>query len=248
MEDRDEKGWVSQIQSFSVNDGEGIRTTIFLSGCPLRCKWCSNPETWNLKGGTLMSVKQVMDRVKRDVIFFRESGGGVTFSGGEATSQPEFLGALVDSLYHMGIGTAMETSGYFSWEEVASIVEKLDFIFADIKHMDGEKHKTFTGMDNRIILENIKRIGELKKQAVIRIPFIKGINDDKENIKATAKFVKEYVKEGKIEILPYHNLGEHKYRDLGLEKYINIYGTPSKQEIEAAKQIIVAEGVKTINY
>ena len=248
MGNLDRKGWVSQMQSFSVNDGEGIRTTIFLSGCPLRCKWCSNPETWNLNSGTLMSVKQVIDRVKRDVIFFRQSGGGVTFSGGEATVQADFLGTLVDSFYNMGIDTAIETSGYFQWEEVSSIFEKLDFIFIDIKHMDNEKHKSLTGMDNSLILENIKKIGQLEKKVVIRIPFVKGINDNERNIQATARFVREYVKRGMIEILPYHNLGEHKYRDLGLEKYINIYDAPSKEEIERAKHTIATEGVETITF
>lgn len=242
----DAMGYVSQIQSFSVNDGNGIRTTIFLSGCPLRCKWCANPETWIM--GKRMSVGEILKQVKRDMIFFRESGGGVTFSGGEPTFQQDFLRTLVNAHMDMGIDMAIETSGFFVWEEVKGILEKLDQIFVDIKHMDTKKHKSLTGVDNELILENIKKMGSLNQDVVVRIPLIKGINDDRENIADTAAFVMQYVPEGKIEVLPYHDLGVHKYDALGLNRYKNRFDTPAKQEIDAVKQAIAGMGVAVTDY
>jgi glycyl-radical enzyme activating protein family len=245
----DEKGYVSQIQSFSVNDGEGIRTTIFLSGCPLRCKWCCNPETWTINPKIAqLSVKEVLQRVKRDIIFFRESGGGITFSGGEATFQQSFLRALVNVHEEIGVDMAIETSGYFIWDQVKDVMEKLDFIFVDLKHMNSKKHHELTGVDNKLILENIEKIGNLNKAVVVRIPLVKGINDDEENISSTAKYVKQYVPGGKIEILPYHNLGEKKYETMRLDKFKNVFNTPSREEINAVKEIIRSTGVEIIDY
>lgn len=246
----DEKGYVSQIQRFSVNDGDGIRTTIFLVGCPLRCKWCCNPETWTItpKLSTLMSVGEIIEKIKRDIIFFRESGGGVTFSGGEATFQQNFLRALVNAHKEIGVDMAIETSGYFIWDQLEDIMKKLDLIFVDLKHMNGEKHHELTGVDNKLILENIKKIGNLDKEVVIRIPLIKGINDDKENIINTAKYVKQYVPTGKIEILPYHNLGAYKYDEIGLSSFKNTFNTPSVREIDTVKEIINSIGVEIVDY
>lgn len=292
MEYLDERGYVSQIQDFSVNDGDGIRTTIFLSGCPLRCKWCCNPETWTVKPklaifkekcvkcgrcikvcpklgdkctacgtcvsvcpqearkimGSYMTVEEVMNKVKKNMIFFRESNGGVTFSGGEATFQQSFLRALVNAHYEMGIDMAIETSGYFPWNEVKDIFEKLDFIFVDIKHMNAKKHGELTGVDNKLILDNIKKIGELNKEVVIRIPLIKGINDYDKNIIDTAEYVKKYVVNGKIEILPYHKLGESKYETIELDKFKNVFETPDPHEIDMVKQLIMSVGVEIADY
>ncbi|MEY7999013.1 glycyl-radical enzyme activating protein [Clostridium sp. Mt-5] len=292
MRNSEEKGYVSQIQGFSVNDGEGIRTTIFLSGCPLRCKWCCNPETWTIDPqlalfkekcigcgrcveicptaqkkcsacgrctevcpvgarkimGTKMSVKEVVDVVKKDMIFFRESNGGVTFSGGEATFQQDFLRALTSEFKKYGIDMAIETSGYFTWDELKHIFEELDFIFVDIKHMDGKRHRELTGVDNSIILENIKKIGELNKPVVVRIPLVKGINDTEENIVSAAKYVKKHVPCGKMEILPYHNLGESKYETIGWDRFKHTFDTPSQEEIKKVKKWIYDVGVEIVDY
>jgi pyruvate formate lyase activating enzyme len=299
----DIQGYVTQIQNFSVNDGEGLRTTIFLSGCPLRCKWCANPETWTVSPkvaviqdkcvkcgkclhvcpnnsiersmkylpikdrciccgscadvclsnarkimGKKMSVKEVINIVKRDIIFFDESGGGVTFSGGEPTYQLEFLHALIKSLKEIGINIAIETSGYFKWEDTKDVFENIDFAFIDIKHMDRLKHKELTGIDNDVILENIKTIGKLGKDIVIRIPLIEGINDSEENLMATSSFVKEYVPNPKIEILPYHNLGFYKYESLGLSVCKQEFVTPSKFRLKILTEFIGSLGIEIVEY
>ena len=149
-------GYVMNIQDFSVNDGEGIRTNIFLAGCPLTCAWCSNPEGQTLQNAmtSYMTVEEVTDKVKKQMIFYRMSGGGVTFSGGEATVQQEFLRCLAGRLYDMGISLAIETCGQFAFEEVKDILGKMDLIFYDIKHMDAGKHRIFTGISNEKILSN----------------------------------------------------------------------------------------------
>lgn len=245
------RGKLMQLQHFSINDGEGIRTTIFLAGCPLRCKWCSNPESWNIEVNDYikkMSLDEIISEIERYMIFYRYSNGGVTYSGGEPTLQKKFLRKMVNAFYNKGIHQSIETSGYFNLEEVEDIFKKLDFIFIDIKHMDNIKHKELTGVGNKIILDNIKSLGRLNKEIVVRVPFIKDINDSEENIKETAKFVYDNVAGGKIELLPYHSLGNYKYDSLGLKDYKNTFTTPTKDELDKAKQIIQDVGVKTIEY
>ncbi|HHQ8638883.1 TPA: glycyl-radical enzyme activating protein [Clostridioides difficile] len=268
------KGRVVKVQHFSVNDGDGIRTTIFLEGCKLKCKWCSNPDSWSniVKLGVMkdkcvscnrcidvcpqnisslfdraqinnkcdlcgecikvclkdaicimteeMSVEEIVEEVEKDFIFFFESNGGITFSGGEPTLQIDFLRELVDIFYDKGINIAIETCGYFDWNKVNDVFEKIDHIFVDIKSMDDNIHKEYTGVSNKIILDNICRLSKLNKSMVIRVPIIYGVNDSEENIRNTALFVKQNVPGGKMELLPYHKFGIDKYKALGLEDYI----------------------------
>lgn len=240
-----------QLQHFSVNDGEGIRSTIFMAGCPLRCKWCCNPESWSLETNEYvkkMSVKEIMDEIDRQTIFYRYSQGGITYSGGEATVQLQFLRNMVNIFYDKGIHQSIETCGYFNWIDAKDIFEILDFIFIDIKHFDNDKHRQLTGVDNYKILDNIKAIGRLNKEVVVRIPFIKDINDDEENINNTAKFVYDNIPNGKMELLPYHSLGNYKYDTLGLEEYKNIFHIPSKEDIEKAKSIINSYNIEIVEY
>lgn len=295
-------GRVLQIQNFSVNDGDGIRSTVFLAGCPLRCKWCSNPEGWISKNkiawyentctgcgkcveacplsiGINLNLKENRDRcnacgkcvdvcvkgarknmvldmtsqevvnsIKPYTIFYRSSGGGVTFSGGEAFSQSEFLFETAKKLYDMGINLAVETSGYFDFEKVKHIFELFDTIFIDIKHMNNDKHLYYTGKDNICILENIKRIYDINKNIVIRIPTIVGINADELNIKATAQFVHNSIPKAKIELLPYHNYGEVKYEALGFKYSDDLFKTPNSEMIKELRNLIEDEGVDTIEY
>jgi len=297
-------GVVSQIQGFCVNDGEGIRTNVFLSGCPLRCQWCANPETWTAEPkltvvkekctgcnncveicirkaalnpmfgdtyvtedcnycglcvdacpngarsilGSVMSVQEVVDRVMKDSIYFRQSGGGVTFSGGEPTFQKSFLRSLVNEFCELGIDMAIESCGYFNWEDTRDIFEKIDFIFMDMKIFDSGKHVLYTGMENALIHENIKSAGKLGKPIVIRIPLMEGVNADDENILNTAAFVKENVPGGRIEVLPYHNFGTYKYDALGKGEHKNHFEAPSAQRVKEIEDIIWQAGVEVADY
>ncbi len=240
-------GYVFQTQRWSLHDGDGIRTTIFLSGCPLRCSWCHNPESWSNNSIQPISVEDLMKTIKRDAVFYRVSGGGVTFSGGEPTYQTEFLRELVKNCMLLGIDTAIETSGYFSWEKTKDVLEMLDFVFVDIKHMDSNTHKKYTGVDNKLILENIVKISNMGKKPVIRIPLIPGVNDDDENIDKISEFILKNLEVRGVEVLPYHDYGLYKYKDLGLDsKYEFI--APTKEKIEEVKSRIKKHGINIINY
>lgn len=238
-------GVVTHIQDFSVHDGDGIRTTVFLAGCSLRCQWCANPETWDTQG-TVMTVGEVLGRVLRSAVFFRESGGGVTFSGGEPGFQPDFLKALIDACDELGVDMALETSGYFRWEEISHHMGKLSLVFVDIKHMDDSVHQRLTGRGNREIQENIRRIGALGIRTVIRVPLIKGINDSDFNLRETAGFVRAAVPGGVIEILPYHDLATSKYIALGLNP--PGFQAPTDSDMAGARKIIEKEGVQTVEF
>lgn len=254
-----EEGIIFQLQSLSVNDGEGIRTVIFLSGCPLRCKWCSNPESWEMSPTSVtdeshnilikkMSINDVISRIERDEIFYRYSDGGVTFSGGEATVQEEFLRSISKEFYDMGISMWLETCGYFDFETCEDILSRLEHIFLDIKHMDSELHMKYTGVPNELILENAKKLYAMDIPITVRIPLIDKVNSDEENIKRTALFMHEHMPLSDIEILPYHNLGIVKYKAMGYGDRINRYETPSDKVIRQAYNIFKEYGVSKVEY
>lgn len=264
------KGYVMNIQPFSVNDGDGIRTTVFLAGCPLRCRWCCNPEgltaekKCSLKDGSrmvsLMDADEVLEKIQKHRLFYAYSGGGITFSGGEATWQTEFLDYLSEKIYDMGYSMAIETCGMFDWDKTEHILRRMDLIFADIKLLDNERHRLWTGASNGRILDNIKRLGRLFREnvsphsrrdlahVVIRIPVVGGINDDEENIRSTAAFVHEHLPHAGIELLPYHEFGKIKYDALGLPYDHPEFRTPDADEMKRLKQIVREEGVEIEDY
>ena len=313
------KGYIMQIQPFSVNDGEGIRTNIFMAGCPLRCKWCSNPEGFSRKevvgwyrrrcigcgacvsvcpqgigtdmdeaasGKTghelciacgacadacpenarirmvsLMDADEVIEEIHRHRIFYSFSGGGVTFSGGEATSQPEFLEYLSRELYDMGYSLALETCGYFDFDSVKDSLERMDLIFIDLKHMDPEVHMRYTGVSNEKILQNIRNLGTFRKkdggcagsagrgpEIVVRIPVIGGVNNSEENISASAAYVRSVLPDAGMELLPYHRLGKIKYEALGMQWLQDDFFTPGKDEMERLRELVREQGVKNADY
>lgn len=296
------KNIVVEIQRWSMTDGPGTRTVVFLKGCPLHCTWCANPESQDRlpqigifplrcvechacarecpervalpakKGafsdgnctqcgkcikachsgartwmGEEMSADQVVQLIKKDMVFYRKSFGGVTFSGGEPLTQPEFLKEMIQGCQHLGIQTAIETCGFFSWESVENTVKLVDFVLFDIKHMDDKKHKTLTGVSNKRILENAIKIAQLDMPMVIRIPVTPSINDNKENIRTTAKFVHDYLPGVLgIEILPYHKLGLAKYDALGLNYKLHHIKSPDDAHMQILRELIIAEGVFSI--
>ena len=205
------------IQRWSLHDGPGIRTTIFFRGCPLRCRWCSNPESWSFDPAPEdPGVEAVLDTIARDAVFYRASGGGITFSGGEPFASPKILETLADAAQAAGIETAAETSGYFDFTAAAPALSMLDHLFVDLKHMDDRCHRELTGVSNKRILENILRINDAGPPFVIRIPLVKGMTDDLGYLKETARFCRGLDRLKGVELLPFHPLGEGKYSALGL--------------------------------
>lgn len=239
-------GFVSHVQDFCVHDGDGIRTTVFLSGCPLRCLWCANPETWELLHGESKTVAEIVRRCSRNRIFFHHSGGGVTFSGGEPGFQPEFVHALATALNAEGFTLAMETCGYFSWEAMQPALELLDLLFFDIKHSDNSSHQALTGKSNTLILKNLAKAGQLLENLVVRLPLVPGVNDQPENLRATADIIRGCLQIPRMEILPYHNWSQKKYEQLGLEW--SAYDIPSTDAIRRAKSVLEECGIIIVDY
>lgn len=243
-------GYIMQLQHFSVNDGEGIRTIVFMAGCPLRCKWCANPEGQTQRNALThwADTDDILAELRHQAIFFRHSGGGVTFSGGEATAQPDFLAEMVDTLYDEGFSLAIETCGYFDYERLAPTLRKMDTIFVDIKHPDADAHRCFTGVDNARILDNIVRADRDGLPLVVRIPTILGVNADDETMTQVFDFFAKNDLHAKLEFLPYHRYGESKYEQLGITLPDAAFATPSQAQLEHWQTLAEARGIEVVSY
>lgn len=220
-------GVVFSIEEFAVNDGPGIRTTVFLKGCPLRCAWCHNPEGQRREpqpltkqgrteiSGYSIDAEALAARIRRDEDIFRDSGGGVTFTGGEPLAQADFLCEVLDRL--TGIHRAIETSGYASKELFERVLERVDYVLFDIKIVDSELHKQWTGVGNELIKANLKTLCESGKPFVARVPLIPGVNDSAENMEATAELLVGAKGLERVELLRYHKTAGAKYPMVGLD-------------------------------
>lgn len=194
--------------------------------------------------GRDVTVGEVMEEIIRDRPYFRRSGGGVTLSGGEALCQPEFAVALLKSVKNMGINTAIETTGYASKEVIASYLPYLDTVLMDIKHTDGEKHKSFTGRDNAKILENARFIAESGARLVIRTPVIPTFNDTVDEIGAIASFAASLPGVRELHLLPYHRIGTDKYPGLGREYTLPDIRPPSDERMSELLYAVNRTGLK----
>lgn len=282
------KGYIFDIRGYSINDGPGIRTTVFFKGCHLRCRWCHNPEGQSPKlelgfnearcigcqecikncprqalsrcgtetiidrekcdlcgicvqlcaaqalefVGKEMSVEEVMKEVEKDRIFYEESSGGVTFSGGEPLRQADFLGAILIECKRKDIHSCLDTSGYAPPEILDRIGDLVDLFLYDLKIMDEERHKEYAGAPNTLILENLRRLAAKNKKIIIRIPLIAGINDTPENVVQTAEFLRSLGVISEISLLPYHRLGSQKYKKLNRPDPSNEFQIPSDEKVQ----------------
>lgn len=240
-----------QLQNFSVNDGEGIRTIVFMAGCPLRCAWCANPEGQTCRNAMThwAETDEILQQIRRQAIFYRNSGGGVTFSGGEATAQPEFLREMVDALYDEGFSLALETCGQFDFDALRPMLQKFDLIFMDLKHINAETHKRFTGVDNCLILENLQKTAQLGVPLVVRIPAIIGVNCAESDMRGAFEFISKYCSGAKLELLPYHRYGESKYETLGMQKPSVNFATPTQEQLAVWETMAKREyGIEVVSY
>lgn len=295
-------GIVDEIERYAINDGEGIRSIVFLKGCPLRCQWCSNPESqreksevlyWKTRcigcrkcaaacpkkaisfddreghridrslcdgcgvcieacnsealtlAGKKMTVQEVLDEVMKDKVFYDSSGGGVTFSGGEAMMQLDFMVEIIKELRKNGISTCMETAGLAPSADYLKMIPYIDQFLFDLKIMDPERHKEYTGVSNRMILHNLKMLLENGTNVKVRIPTIPGINASEENMNKVIEFLKGYEERVSIGLLPYHRLGTSKYEKLDRMYELDGIEPPPGKEMEHYRQMFIKSGFRT---
>ena len=291
-------GTTFDIKKFSIHDGPGIRTTIFLKGCPLSCLWCHNPESQSTKPelhyfknrciscgdcaaacpnnaisfvddirlwdsnlcqlcgkcaeacpteaiqlvGESSSLDKIMAEIEKDVIYYDQSGGGVTFSGGEPLQQIDFLAALLQKCKEHEIHTAVDTSGLAAWERFERILPYTDLFLYDLKLMDDEKHRQFTGVGNQVILQNLSKLAESQAKITIRIPIIPNINDDEENLRATRDFIAALGTIQQVDLLPYHNIASDKYHRMAHKYALGKIGTPSAERMKELAKLFEEKG------
>lgn len=292
---------ITNIQKFSIHDGDGIRTTVFFKGCPLKCEWCHNPETqrfekemevdgekctgcgtcasvcpngavrmtedhrpaWDPKACTFCgkcenfcpagvreivgreyTVKELTKELMKDQMFYEESGGGVTFSGGEVMSMDmDFILAMAKELKRQDVTLTIDTCGYVPYERFEKILPYVNTFLYDVKVMDPELHKKYMGTDNKLILENLVRLSQDGARIYIRIPTIKEVNGNEENMKETIAFLKEHdIHPAGVNLLPYHDTGSGKYAKLDMEYKGTDLHAPDKEEMEALAALFVNAG------
>ena len=245
-------GRIFDIQRYSIHDGYGIRTIVFLKGCYLRCRWCCNPESqrYDIEKMTVngaekiigrdVTVSEVMETVLKDRDYYRRSGGGgLTLSGGESLAQPAFAGALLRAAKEAGISTALESTACVEYSVIEGILPWLDQYLMDIKHISSAKHKAFTTMPNERILENAGKISASGlTELSVRVPVIPTFNDTPEEIREIARFAGSLPRVARIHLLPYHRLGTDKYEGLGREYTMADILPPSAEHMEMLKKTV----------
>ena len=244
-------GRVLRIEKTSIHDGEGLRTVVFLKGCPLRCKWCSTPESQRMeieKGyGKDMTVEEVVKEICKDEIFFFHSGGGVTISGGEVLMQADFAKEILKSCMELGIPTAIETSLYSSYDKIRELLPYLTSMYIDFKVTDERRHEFYTGVSNKRIKENLVKVDtEFDGDIHIRIPVIPTVNMNENNMEDTIKFLNNLKHIKDIELLPYHRLGLETYERLGRVYELKDVEIPNIEGLRKMAEIIRENDPKII--
>lgn len=233
---------IFDIKRFAVHDGPGIRTTVFLKGCPMDCWWCHNPESRKSEPeevvysrmlgareverkkiyGKSMKVEEVMQEILKDKLFFEESGGGVTFSGGEPLSQTTALEELLKQCKKNGLHTTVDTCGHAQWASFEKILPFTDLFLYDLKLIDPSNHEKFAGVKNELIIENLQKLMNNNTKVELRIPVVPGVNNSHEELERFMSFLQDKLKKAlKIHLLPYHNIADNKYQKLKSENRMN---------------------------
>ena len=253
MDYLESKGRIFDVQRYSIHDGPGIRTIVFLKGCVLRCRWCCNPEsqeyevqTMKVQGeekliGRDVTVREMIELVEKDRPYYYRSGGGLTLSGGECLCQPEFSRDLLRAAKERGINTGIESMACAEYGRIEQLLPYLDLYLMDIKHTNPAKHKEFTGRSNELMLENARKTalsGQTK--LVIRVPVIPTFNDTVEEIQDIARFAATLPGVDKIHLLPYHRLGQDKYEGLGRDYLMDGIEPPSVEHMDTLKRAVHA--------
>jgi pyruvate formate lyase activating enzyme len=257
-------GVIFDIKRFAVHDGPGIRTTVFFKGCLAHCWWCHNPESQsseiqtvkksnkldglifeeNESVGREISARELLEELRKDSVYFDESGGGVTFSGGEPLMQPEFLKSILRLCKTENIHTTLDTTGYCSPEIIQSIYNYVDLFLYDLKIMDDKLHQKYTGLSNKQILENLQFLKDEGKNIIIRFPIIPRVTDTTSNIQQILDYLHANNGIHEINILPFHKIANHKYVRFQIENRMNKTKEPTKREINKLRKRFESAGFK----
>lgn len=274
------KGIVFDIQRFSVHDGPGIRTTVFMKGCPLHCMWCHNPEGLSSRPqlqhisekcigcgscgtrsrlsdsencptralsvcGEEITVAQAIDEILKDKDFYAD-GGGVTFSGGECLIQADFVTLVLEQAKGLGIHTAIDTSGCVPFENIEKTLGVCDLYLYDVKCADPLLHERYTGVDNALIIENLRKLSETGKEIWIRIPVIPNFNNNDSEMEAIAALLRTLKAVSRVNLIPYHSLGASKYQTLGLSYLYDTELKVSDEELQRYTHIFESQGLTVV--
>ncbi|OCN04514.1 pyruvate formate lyase-activating enzyme 1 [Erysipelotrichaceae bacterium MTC7] len=240
-------GRIHSFESFGTVDGPGIRFVVFMQGCPMRCLYCHNPDTWKIgSGGDVYSVDDVVDQIKKYKNYIKD--GGVTISGGEPLVQIEFVTELLKRLKKEGLHTAVDTSGITFVKDSPAVIEKFDALLEvadlfllDVKHIDPAKHKKLTGKDNRNPRDFMDYLADHNKPVWVRYVLVPGYSDDQKDVEKLHEYLSGYKNIEKIEVLPYHTMGIAKYQNLNIPYPLEGVDKPTKEVIDRTKEIL---GVK----
>lgn len=236
------KGYIHSYETFGTKDGPGIRFVLFLQGCPLRCLYCHNPDTWNKQEAkhiqTPQEVFQEFDKVKN---FVR---GGITISGGEPMLQPEFVLELFKICKNKGVHTAIDTSGIYLNDRVKEVLEYTDLVLLDIKHIDSFKYKALTGADLSPTLKFMEYMAANNKPVWLRYVLVPGYTDNEEDLNNWAKYASQFMNVDRVDILPFHQMGIHKWEEMNKEYSLKDVIPPTREEIEKAAAIFKSYGIK----
>lgn len=232
-------GKIHSIETGGTVDGPGIRFLIFMQGCPLRCKYCHNRDTWNFDLGNKVNAKDLVTTIKRYIPYMKASHGGVTISGGEPLLQPDFIINLFDELHKLNIHTCIDTAGSLPLtDKLKELIDKTDLFLVDIKHIDEEKCKELTGSSNKNELAFINYLSSINKPMWIRQVLVPGITDDEQDLLKLKAFLSTLSSVQKFEFLPYHDLGKYKWKELQVDYPLEGIRTATEKDVEKANSIL----------
>jgi pyruvate formate lyase activating enzyme len=233
-------GKIHSLESFGTQDGPGIRYVVFMQGCLARCLYCQNPDTWDMSSGKSMSPGEVFDNIEKCIPYLKSSKGGVTFSGGEPLLQPDFLMELLKICRKHSIHTAIDTAAFYpdiiSDNKIDDVIKNTDLFIVDIKAAEQELHKNITSRDLEEVSSFIKKLDVKKKKYWLRYVLVPGLNDSRENIAALKELISGFKHCAKLEFLPYHTLGKHKWEALGLKYPLSGVPPAGREDIRKAEQ------------
>ncbi|NMA65361.1 MAG: pyruvate formate lyase-activating protein [Clostridiaceae bacterium] len=230
------QGYVHSIETCGTVDGPGIRYVIFFQGCPLRCKYCHNPDSWKVNAGQKYSVNHLMEDILRYKNFIKS--GGVTLTGGEPLMQADFAAGILKECKRHGIHTAIDTSGAIPLSTCKNAVDEADLVLLDIKSIDTFKCKDLTGKGNEDALKFLDYCEKTEKEVWIRHVVVPGITENYDDIEEMGKYLSNYKVISRIEILPFHKMGEYKWKELGLDYELEKILPPEKESIKKIKNIL----------